>query len=125
MTWFLDPPDVRQSWKPYPSYLASGKKRHSVVILVRRIKKNIPVRGIQTTPRTTYVDHQLRDILSYLILEKVGPAAGCRIPLFGREMAKGGRLRLRGHGLGRFACLSLALIAASILLLSISHLLTI
>jgi hypothetical protein len=36
-------------------------------------------------------------------------------------MAKPGRLRLQGHGLGRFRYLCLALIAESILQLSVSH----
>jgi hypothetical protein len=42
-----------------------------------------------------------------------------------RNLPKTGHLPVRRHGLGRFRRPSLALIAASILLLSVSHLLSI
>ena len=55
---------MRQAREPYPSYLTGAAKQEKdnipvvpqvLVQIHRRIKKNIPVRGIQTTPRTNHI----------------------------------------------------------------------
>src|SRR5271170_4757188 len=64
---------MRLAREPHPSYLASAAEyekddvlvvSHVLVQIHHRIKKNIPVRGIQTTPRTNHISFKKQQIKS-------------------------------------------------------------